>query len=40
MTFISNLLQQGFVGGQMLSHGFDPKLFGAIVAAGLLIHWN
>jgi len=38
MTLISSLLQQGFAGGSMLVHGFDPKLFGVIIAAGLFLY--
>ena len=38
MTLISSLLQQGFAGGSMLAHGFDPKLFGVIIAAGLFLY--
>ena len=31
----SNLLQQGMIGGWLLTHGFDVKLFVAIIVAGM-----
>lgn len=32
---ISNLLQQGMIGGWLLTHGFNAELFVAIVIAGM-----
>jgi hypothetical protein len=36
MFAFESLLQQGMVGGSLLAYGFDPRLFVAIVIAGVL----